>query len=288
MGLPKWVAGPVPLNYALEFQNDPGSSAPVQRAIATNPLNTATVDPTTLHLSTMTVAGYQVPIPPTFAPRVGLDQFDTNLDMRPAQNLFVQIHVQVDPNTGLITWIFQSIDPKTGLPPTDPTVGFLAPGQSVEIFFGANPKPGLPTGTQVTDQATIVFDKNDPMSTPPWTNTIDNTPPTSQVLPLPNGELCQNFNVQWSGSDIGSGIANYTIYVSDNGAPFAAWLTNTTSTSAVFNGQIGHTYGFYSIAQDLVGNMEPSKSSAEATTDVIKDTGCGPIGPPTVPGGRHR
>ena len=126
------------------------------------------------------------------------------------------------------------------------------------------------------------------MSTNTWINTLDNTPPTSQVSALPGNELCTNFTVQWSGTDLGSGIASYTIYVSDNGGAFTAWQANTTSTSAVYNGQVGHSYGFYSIAQDLVGNIEPGKSSAEATTHVVKDTVCGPIGPPTVQGGRRQ
>jgi hypothetical protein len=287
VGLPMWVAGVVPLNYTLYFQNEPGASASVQRAVATNPLNTGVVDPTTLRLATMIVAGYQVPIPSTFAPQVGLDRFDTNLDLRPTQNLFVQIHVSLDPGTGLITWVFQSIDPTTGLPPIDPTVGFLAPGASVTLFLTVNPKPALPTGTQITDQATVIFDADQPMMTQPWTNTLDNTPPTSHVSALPGTELCTNFTVQWSGNDIGAGIQDYTIYASDNGGAFTAWQTNTTSTSAVFNGQVGHSYGFYSIARDLVGNVEPGKSTAETSTRVNKGTICGPVGPPTVLGGRR-
>src|SRR5262249_51197727 len=39
-----------------------------------------------------------------------------------------------------------------------------------------------------------------------------------------------------------------------------------------FTGQLGHTYAFYSIARDLVGNVEGSKSTAEATTTVNSTT----------------
>ncbi len=70
--------------------------------------------------------------------------------------------------------------------------------------------------------------------------------------------------------NVGAGIASFTIYVSDNGGPFTAWLTQTTAISGVFNGQVGHTYGFYSVAQDLVGNNEPGKTLAEATTQVTQ------------------
>jgi hypothetical protein len=58
------------------------------------------------------------------------------------------------------------------------------------------------------------------------------------------------------GTDVGAGVQDYTVYVSDNGGPFTAWQTNTTATQANFTDALGHTYGFYSIARDLVGNIE--------------------------------
>jgi len=276
VGLPRWIGGAEPLTYALTFENLPTATAAVQRALATNPLNMATDDLRTLKMSSMTVADHPVPIPLTFNPLAGLNQFDTNLDLRPAKNLFVQIHAGMDPSTGLITWIFQAIDPTTGLPPTDPTVGFLDPGASVSLFFTAKPKAGLSTGTRVSDQATITFDANQPMSTPVWTNTLDNNAPVSRVAALPATESCSNFKVQWSGSDIGAGTQSYTVYASDNGAGFVPWLTNTSSTSSVFQGQVGHSYGFYSVARDLVGNIESAKTSAEASTRVTSASSCGP------------
>ena len=74
--------------------------------------------------------------------------------------------------------------------------------------------------------------------------------------------------MSWSGSDDpgGSGIATYDVYVSDNGGSFQPWLTGATNTSATFTGQYGHTYGFYSVATDNVGNQEATPTAAEATT----------------------
>ena len=276
IGASGWVAGNQLLSYILEFQNDPNATAPAQRVVATNPLNAAALNIQTLRFAPLLVADHQVPIPATFAPQVNQDQFDTNLDLRPAKNLLVQIHSSVDSNTGIITWIFQSIDPITGMPPSDPTVGFLGPGESVSLFFGVYPRFGISTGTVIMDRGTVVFDDNAPMSTPPWTNTLDNNAPTSRVLGLASSQSCSNFKVQWSGSDIGAGTKGYAVYSSDNGGAFAPWLTNTTLTSLTFASQVGHTYGFYSIATDLVGNVEPAKTSAEATTIVKSSTSCGP------------
>src|SRR5207302_9117545 len=66
----------------------------------------------------------------------------------------------------------------------------------------------------------------------------------------------------------GSGIAGYDVYVSDNGGAFTLWQRDTTDTSDTFTGVDGHTYGFYSVAIDQVGNVQPTPSGAQATTTV--------------------
>jgi hypothetical protein len=102
------------------------------------------------------------------------------------------------------------------------------------------------------------------------TTTVDTTPPSSRVLALPAFTASTHFTVSWSGSDgaNGSGIAGYDVYVSDNGAPFTPFQTATTQTSATFTGVNGHSYGFYSVATDKVGNVQPIPTSAQASTSV--------------------
>jgi hypothetical protein len=94
-------------------------------------------------------------------------------------------------------------------------------------------------------------------------------PPTSSVASLPTySPIC--FTVTWSGQDNpgGSGVAYYDVYVSDNGGAFTPFRIATTSTSATVTGQRGHTYGFYSIATDRIGNREKTPAGAEASTTV--------------------
>jgi hypothetical protein len=93
--------------------------------------------------------------------------------------------------------------------------------------------------------------------------------PTSSVNPLP-AVSPPSFTVSWSGQDNpgGSGVASFDIFVSDNGGAFVPFLTGTTQTSAVFNGQPGHTYAFYSVATDFDGNREATPSAAQASTSV--------------------
>lgn len=38
-----------------------------------------------------------------------------------------------------------------------------------------------------------------------------------------------SFTVQWEGRDVGSDVQDFTIYVSDNGAPFSVWQQDTTA-----------------------------------------------------------
>jgi hypothetical protein len=132
----------------------------------------------------------------------------------------------------------------------------------------------LTTGAQITDGANVVFDTNEAISTNIWLNTLDVTPPTSTITALPATEIAAsgqttNFNVTWSGSDAGSGIATYNIYSSDTGAPYTLWQNAVTTTSASFTGTVGHTYSFYSISTDNAGNVQASKTTPDTTTSVV-------------------
>jgi uncharacterized repeat protein (TIGR01451 family) len=265
VGAAQWVSGKTALSYAISFTNESTATASAQQVIVTDAIDLNS-DLNTLQLTAVNLVGIQVPIPSAFQPAIGANEFATNVDLRPAQNLLVKVDATLDPVSRILTWTFTSIDPTTGQLPLDASVGFLPPGGTGNVFFTVNPNPGRPTGSQIGDQATILFDSNAPMSTPVWINSIDNSAPVSHVGSLPSTEPATGFTVAWSGTDTGAGIQDFTIFASDNGGPFTPFQTNTTATSAQFVGQTGHTYGFYSIARDLVGNIEPPKTAAETTT----------------------
>jgi hypothetical protein len=279
----RWVAGQQALTYVVSFSNEPTALVPAQQVVVTQPLG-ANVSLSSLSLPFITLPNrnsrVQITIPPNlFNPTVGLNEYATNVDLRPSQALFVNVDAKLDPPTQTLTWTLTSIDPSTGLPPVNPLVGFLPPGTGANVSFSVKPTPGLATGSPVSEQATIVFLGSSPTSTKTWSNTVDNTPPTSKVNALP-AHACLDFNVSWSGTDVGSGIQDYTVYVSDTGGPFEPWLTNTPALSATYQGQSGHWYRFYSIARDRTGNMEGAKTSAEAATSIATTTTCG--GPPNL------
>jgi len=265
-GAARYISGAAPSPYTIFFENDPAATLAAQKVVITDLLDTSRFDLTTLRLEPITFPGALGVVPPAI-PLITLNGFSTQVDLRPDNNLLLNVTASLS-TSGLLTWTLQSIDPATGQPPTDPLAGFLPPGSEGSVAFSANLQTSLATNTAVTDQATVVFDANAQIATPVWSNSIDHTAPTSRVSPLASFSVSPAFTVQWSGTDVGSGISDYTVYVSDNGAPFSVFQNAIVATSASFIGQPGHSYGFYSIARDLVGNVEGAKSAAEATTQV--------------------
>lgn len=275
VGEQHFLPGEEPLRYSVFFENLETATAPVQELLITDQLDIVNMDLNTLSLGPIAFGTRQVIPPP------GVSAFATDVDLRPDKNLIVRITASLNPNTGLLTWRFASIDPATGNPPEDPLAGFLPPDMNPpegdgSVLFTVMPKKNLATGTTIRNKARIVFDVNEPIDTPEWFNTIDNSKPTSNVLMLTASQCASNVQVQWSGTDEGSGIASYNIYVSDNGAPFTVWQQNTTATSGTYTGQFGHTYAFYSLAQDKTGNIEDAPANSDATVTVIDNT------PPTI------
>jgi hypothetical protein len=271
IGLPgagpqRYVSGETPLAYSVYFANEDTATAPAQQVVITDQLDTVRDDLRTFRFGPITFGNRFIPPPPP-----GQNNLSTTLDLRPVNNILVVAKANLSPSTGLLTWNFQSLDPSTNQPPTDPLAGFLPPGVGGSTFFTIAPRQSLPTNTQIQNQATIVFDTNPAINTPTWINTLDSTPPATHVGPLPRTESSLSFPVQWTGTDVGAGIQDFTIYVSDNGGPYTAFQTDTPAMSATFTGQAGHAYAFYSIARDLVGNGEPAKTVAEATTQLGTD-----------------
>ena len=101
-----------------------------------------------------------------------------------------------------------------------------------------------------------------------WSFKVDDIAPTSHIDAMPEFTTSQLFTVSWMGNDNvnGTGLAGYTIMVSDNGGPWYMWQNQTQNTSAMFVGIEGHSYSFYSIAMDIAQNSEGAKVGEAMTT----------------------
>ncbi|MBI4547656.1 MAG: VCBS repeat-containing protein [Ignavibacteriae bacterium] len=253
------------LPYVIFFENVDTASAEAQEVFITDTLSRDKVEFHTLSFGPITF-GDTIISPPQAA-----HQFTTDVDLRPRKNLIVRISGNLDITMGVLSWRFRSLDPVTGQPPD--SGGFLPPNVNSpegegSVSFSIMPKSNLVTGSEIRNKASIVFDVNPPMLTAEWLNTIDNSKPRSSVLPFAPIQDSIAFLVSWSGSDTGSGIQDYSIYVSEDTGSFTLWLQNTTETVATFYGIEGKKYSFYSVARDNAGNVELLKTTADASTTV--------------------
>jgi RHS repeat-associated protein len=271
------------LPYHVDFENEPSATAPVQRVVVTQQLSAD------LDWSTFDFVDFGFGLGDTFVSASGHYFHASVQETHNGTPFVVDIEGELDLGTGLVTVTFQALDPATSLPPGVLT-GFLPPENGTGIGKGyfdytVRAKLGLATGTAFSAVALVSFDQQANIATNQVddhdpskgvdpakmaTVTIDAGPPTSTVTPLPATEPTLSFPVSWTGHDDagGSGIASYSIFVSDNGGPFALWQSATAKTTATYAGQANHTYGFYSVANDNVGNIEPTPSAAEAITTV--------------------
>ena len=271
-------AGFVPTNqaypYTIQFQNEPSATAPAQVVQVTEALD-PNLDWSTFQLGDFGFGDIEVVVPP------GLSSYSTRLDLRSTLGIFVNVSAGLNLSTGVVTWTFTSIDPSTLDLPSDILTGFLPPDVNPpegEAFvnYMVRPKATDLTGTVINAQATVVFDLGLPdqssLATAPIFNTLDAGAPTSSVNPLPPIETSPSFTATWSGQDDpgGSGIAFYDIYDSEDGGPYSLWQSETTDTSATFTGHVGHTYSFYSVATDNVGNVQPTPATAQQTVEIVQ------------------
>lgn len=99
--------------------------------------------------------------------------------------------------------------------------------------------------------------------------------PSSRVFPLQSPAGSLSIPIQVTGSDPftftdpGSGVKEYRVFVSEDGAAFVPWLTlPASSPSAAFAAQSNRTYAFRSLAVDWAGNIESKPISVEASVFV--------------------
>lgn len=190
----------------------------------------------------------------------GTPNFVKTIDMRPAINTITQVEGKFDRKKGIATWTFTSLDPMTMEPTDDVMQGFLPVNHDGisgigEVSYKISLKGKLTDGKEIPNRASIVFDNNEPILTPTWTNVIDAVSPESYInyLEVVNDSIVR---VHCDGEDSRSGIWKYSIYVQygEN----ASWneVAEIDTTCFDFRFYEDIEYGFCVIATDSAGNVE--------------------------------
>ncbi|QEC44074.1 putative secreted protein (Por secretion system target) [Pseudobacter ginsenosidimutans] len=270
----KMVSSRLPQPYTIRFENDSNlATAPAQIVHITHPLD-KNVDPFSIRLGNFGFGKYVFEIPEdrTF--------YNTRLDLNADLGIVVDLTAGINTETREAFWIFESKESATGFPPTDVMKGFLPvndPEHAGEGFITYTIKgaPNAATGDTVHAKASIVFDDNAPIETPPIWNTLDAGDPHSSMKPLPAKAEGSSLKLEWTGADDpeGSGIRHYDLYMSKDNGPFLVYKEGIKETFVDFNEEGGH-YKFFVIATDNVGHREAQKTAAEVSVEWRPSLGC--------------
>jgi len=138
------------------------------------------------------------------------------------------------------------------------------------VSFTVSPINGLVTGTLLKNKATIVFDLNNPITTNEYSNRLDFSPPITTMDQLAQSINDTSFTVRWKSNDgtDGSGVESARVFMSVDNGPFNMVGTSNSDSLRVRALTQTHTYSFYALANDFVGNVETIHPTA-STTQVI-------------------
>ncbi len=165
----------VPLDYHVYFENVSTATAPAQEIVITDQLDPA-LDPATLRFTEVQWGDYTIPIS-TDDFEFSVRQVINDYRAEEPRSWWVDVSGEVEPATGVITWTLRTLDPDTAQLPEDVFAGLLPPedgtgrGQG-HVSYQVSPRAEAPIGSVITNQASIVFDTNEPIVTNEVTNTI--------------------------------------------------------------------------------------------------------------------
>ena len=250
------------LPYTVQFQNAANASTPVEQVRITQQLD-PNLDPRTFRLGDLQLGDLSVQIP------AGLATFQGDFDFTQTKGFILRVSAGMDLDTNTATWLLQAIDPNTGEVLQSATEGLLMPGETGFAGYTIKPLAGLATGIQISANATVLFNNAPPLDTNTLTQTIDGTAPTTTLTATPLMAGSSNYQVSWNSQDDanGSGLKSVTVYALEDGGDYKIWLDQTQLTSAVFQGQSGHTYKFLALGTDNAGNVEQPPSGVATPSD---------------------
>lgn len=257
------------VTYTIEFENDPEfANAPASRIAVSNTVDGIGLDRTSLRPLKLQISDKEIELPAEH-------HFVKTVDMRPNINAIAELDFNYDAESGEADWKLRSLDPMTLEPITDFSYGILPVNDDLErgigrLTFSVDVKDGVADGLEIPAKASIVFDDNEPIETPVWTNITDLTEPTSRIVALETSDN-KTFDFAVDGSDAGSGIWTYDLLVRPAGS--TDWTTVKTMIEATEFSYTSETEligaDFAVIATDRAGNRQsvPASNSLRGDAD---------------------
>jgi hypothetical protein len=235
------------LYYKVDFWNAENATAPACDVFVEDQLD-ANLDWSTFRFEEIGFLDWTVKLEPC-------QYFNVNVDTRPEVDLIVNVEGTFDLDTGEINWTFRSLDPDTWETPEDPMAGFLPPitesGREVGwVCCSVDPESGLPSGTQIGNQAFVNFDGIGPYNPAPkegpWINTIDSPPYVPGNLSPEDGAsgVPTNATLSWTGGDPDAGdTVTYDVYFGTNSTP--PLVSNHQSGTVYDPGTLAYNTKYY-------------------------------------------
>ena len=251
--------------YVISFENKETASAPAQEVTVIDTLDLKLFNIESFKTGYIKIGNntYSVPL--------NVQDNKWTIDMRPEKNLITYVTLNLDKQSGIAKWYFRCVDPATMEFPVDATEGFLPPNDNTgrgegSVMFTINLKDSTTDDASIKNKAQIVFDYNEPIYTPTWTNTKDIIAPTSSMN-QPSIVSDSIARLSWKGSDNkgGSGVFTYNVYMKKSNEAYSTLLTNTAQSSMDFKYKTGIEYSFYVTATDSAGNAETKTTVPDIT-----------------------
>jgi hypothetical protein len=258
-----WIDNFAPQSYTVSFENKPTASAPAQHVMITD-----TLDATKFNLKTFSFTGYRISDSSYMVPQFRKQVMQTKGIVN-RNNMQVEFIASFDTLTGIVRTDFYSMD-SAGVRPIPETSidGFLPPNTNGTIGTGSVSYQvsarDLNTGIVFTNKANIFFDRNAPILTNSWTNTVDTTAPVGRIY---KSEPVNDSTVRlfMEHSDVGSGFQYNQLFVKVQGDSLFRHVADIGRDTLNFVGYPNQVYQFYTRAIDNVNNRQYKDSAADIT-----------------------
>ncbi|RLB90874.1 MAG: hypothetical protein DRH50_11770, partial [Deltaproteobacteria bacterium] len=252
------------LPYTIKFENPATAEEAVKQIQIMQQLD-ENLDVRSFTLGDITLGDIQVHLPEYRA------SFSGDFDFVDERGFVLRVTAGVDVVSRIAIWTFNALDPQTGELISDPDKGLLLPNtdraQWGGVTYSIKPWPeytegiDLTTGTEIEASARITYDGGTPLDTNIQTATLDMIPPTTSysVQDLGVGKTgSRSYRITFEATDDpdGSGVKDYTVYISQDGGSWWAWKRRITDTEAEYTAPVGATAEFIVLAADNAGNVE--------------------------------